>query len=241
MTGGTAPRAARVELWIARESLADDTDIAARFRALLSDEERARQERFAAETPRRLDLVTRGLQRTLLSRFEPAVAPAEWRFVRSDTGRPSLAPPFDATGLHFNLAHTPGLVAMAIARVPHIGVDVEAVDKKVRLDVARRFFSPPETDALFALPPGEQVARFLRLWTLKESYLKATGAGIAGGLGRMTFAIDAGAMSFECPDDPHASRWMFREFAVAGYLVAVACLDVSAMAPEVTLHEFHGD
>jgi 4'-phosphopantetheinyl transferase len=230
-----------VHVWLAGESLADEAETAARFRASMSADERTRHERFAAESPRRLDLVARGLQRGALSHYEPGVDPAAWRFVRSATGRPSLAPPFDSTGLHFNLAHARGLVVMAVGRVPTIGIDVEALDKRVRLEIANRYFSEREAAELFELPPAEQAARFLRLWTLKEAYVKATGTGIAGGLGRMTFGFDAtGAVTFERADDPRAGQWVFRELGFRGYLVALAFLDPAATAaPLVTLREFH--
>ncbi len=76
---------------------------------------------------------------------------------------------------------------LAVARGASLGIDVEIYDKNVPLAVARRFFSPVEAGALAALPADAQPRRFLRLWTLKEAYLKAIGTGLAGGLGGMTF------------------------------------------------------
>lgn len=236
MSRSAAPDAG-VQVWIARESIVDDPAIAARIAALLCDDERERQARFAAPTPRRLDLVARGLSRVVLSRLAPQVAPHDWRFIRSQTGRPSLAPPFDATGLHFNLAHTHGLVVMAAGHVPNIGIDVEAMDKRVRLDIARRYFSDAETAALFALPPQEQAARFLRLWTLKEAWLKATGQGVAGGLSRTAFEFDGETVLFRRAD-ADAGCWVFRELRPPGYLVAIAHPALSvAWAPFVTWRE----
>jgi 4'-phosphopantetheinyl transferase len=228
LSESAAPADAAVHVWIARESLADDPAVVARIATLLSPDERDRQARLTAATPRRLDLIARGLQRRMLSRLAPAVAPDQWRFVRGDTGRPSLAAPFDATGLHFNLAHTPGLVVMAAGRVPDIGIDVEGLDKRVNLDVARRYFSEAETEALLAMPPEQRPMRFLRLWTLKESYLKATGAGVAGGLARTSFEIDGDAVRLRRADDPHAPRWVFAERRPPGYLVALAYRALSA-------------
>lgn len=221
---------AGVQVWIARESLADDPVVAARIDALLGDDERERQSRFRVPAPRRLDLVTRGLQRIVLSRLEPGVSPADWRFVRSEMGRPSLAAPFDSTGLHFNLAHTRGLVVMAAGRVPQIGIDVEADDKRVNLEVAKRYFSTAEAAALFALPPEHRAQRFLRLWTLKESYLKATGHGVAGGLARTSFEL-GDPVTFQRDDEPDAGRWVFREYRPPGYLVALAYAALSVTSP----------
>lgn len=214
-----------VHVWLAFESLLDDPACAQRFAALMSVEERAREQRLLVESSRRLHVLARGLQREVLSSYLPGTTPRELRFL-SVAGRPELAPPFDASGLVFNLAHTCGLVVLAVARGAPLGIDVENYDQKVSLDVARRFFSPDEAEALEALPGVAQPRRFLRLWTLKESYLKAMGTGIAGGLGSMTFRIDdAGNFAFERAADVDASRWSFSQFDVgARHLLAVARL-----------------
>jgi 4'-phosphopantetheinyl transferase len=177
-----------VDVWIAHERQLDDPAVAARLVSLLAPDELERRDRMATESGQRQQLLARALQRAVLSRYVPRIAPRDWRFVRGESGRPSLAPPFDAEGLNFNLAHTRGLVVMAVGRVAHIGIDVEALDKRVPMPVARRYFSEREVAALDALAPEDQPRRFLRLWTLKEAYLKAVGEGLAGGLDSMTFA-----------------------------------------------------
>jgi 4'-phosphopantetheinyl transferase len=181
----------------------------------MSEDERARDQRFQVEPARRLHLLARGMQREVLSSYLPGTSPRELRFISGPAGRPALAPLFDASGLVFNLSHAKGLVVLAVARGALLGVDVELYDEKVRLEVARRFFSPAEADALEALPDDARPRRFLRLWTLKESYLKAVGTGIGGGLESVTFGIDdAGACVFEHAADRHAARWSFGQFDV---------------------------
>jgi 4'-phosphopantetheinyl transferase len=218
------PDADAVHVWVAFETLLDAPANAERFTALMSDDERSREQRLRVEPARRLHVLARGMQREVLSSYLPGTSARELRFVTGATGRPALAPPFDGSGLDFNLAHTPGLVVLAVALGAAVGIDVENQDKKVPLEVARRYFSQVEADALDALPAQAQPRRFLRLWTLKEAYLKATGAGIARGLGSMTFRIDdAGACTFERAADADASRWSFSQFEVgARHIVAIA-------------------
>jgi 4'-phosphopantetheinyl transferase len=234
---------ADVDVWIAPESLLDDAGRARRLESLLTPDELERRDRMAMESGRRQQLLTRALQREVLSHHAPRVAPRDWRFLRSEAGRPSLAPPFDATGLHFNIAHTKGLVAMVVARSPHVGIDVEALDKRVPLPVARRYFSAREIDALFALPQEQQPQRFLRLWTLKEAYLKAVGEGLSGGLDRMTFTLDeSGGIAFERADDPRAGHWFFQEFTPPGFRVALAYLAADGdHRPRVQLRAYSAD
>ena len=169
-----------VHVWLAFETLLDDPANARRFSALMSDDEREREQRFLVEPARRLHVLARGLQREVLSSYLPGTTPRELRFISGATGRPALAPPFDASGLVFNLAHTRGLVVLAVTRGAALGIDTEIYEEKVPLAVARRFFSPVEADALEALPGDAQPRRFLRLWTLKESYLKAEGTRARG-------------------------------------------------------------
>jgi 4'-phosphopantetheinyl transferase len=231
-----------VDVWIAHEGLLDDPAVTARLASLLAPDELERRNRMATESGRRQQLLARALQREVLSRYVPRIAPRDWCFVRSESGRPSLAPPFDADGLNFNLAHTPGLVAMAVGRVANIGIDVEALDKPVPMPVARRYFSEREVAELQALAPGDQPRRFLRLWTLKEAYLKAVGEGLAGGLDSMSFTFDDPAgIGFERASDPQARRWTFREFTPRGYQLALAFLDLAADAPRADLHEYFAE
>ena len=213
-----------VALWCARPAQLDDPAIVDHYTDLMSDEERERGARMLLEGARQLHLLARALQRLALASYLPGVAPRELRFVRSGAGRPSLAAPFDAGGLDFNLAHSRGLVVLAVARGLEFGIDVERYDKNVPLAAARRYFSRDEVAALEALPRDAQPRRFLRLWTLKEAYLKAIGSGITGGLGSMTFRLDNRGVSFERAADPDASRWWFGQFSAgAEHLLAIAC------------------
>ena len=214
-----------VHVWLAFETLLDDPACAQRFTALMSADERERGQRLRLEPARRLHVLARGLQREVLSSYLPGTTPGELRFVSGASGRPALAPPFDAEGLVFNLAHTRGLAVLAGARGGQLGIDGEIYDTKAPLAVARRYFSPGEAEALEGLPADARPRRFLRLWTLKESYLKAVGTGIVGGLESMTFRIDdAGACKFERADDPQASRWSFSQVEVGEHVLALARL-----------------
>jgi 4'-phosphopantetheinyl transferase len=233
-----------IDVWFARDAQLRDPETLRRFEAMLAPEERARAAGMHFPEDRHQQLVARGMMRTLLSRYVPGVAPAEWRFERNEHGKPRIAlgAPPAAQGLAFNLAHTTGLVVLAVARNREIGVDVEYSAKRAPLKVAQRHFSAQEVAALNALPPGQQALRFQRLWTLKESYLKAIGTGVVGGLGTMTFHFETDGVRFERAADPEAASWNFREIAVPdGYLVALAWLDRAGAAPgAVTLREFTG-
>jgi 4'-phosphopantetheinyl transferase len=92
--------------------------------------------------------------------------------------------------LGVNLSHTPGLVAVALARDAEVGVDVEWTARPGRtVELAHRWFASSELAALTALPEADQRTRFFELWTLKEAYIKARGLGLRVPLGSFAFAF----------------------------------------------------
>jgi 4'-phosphopantetheinyl transferase len=200
-------------LWIARPGDIRDPDLLLGYDALLTADEREKVARYRFEKDRHTSLVTRALVRTVLSRYAE-VQPADWRFVANQYGRPEVSEPSEERSLRFNLSHTRGLVVCLVSRGRDVGVDVEDRTRDGHLlDVADRFFSPFEVKALRALPPEEQMDRFFLYWTLKESYIKARGMGLAISLSAFSFDLDSpknGIRIFFEPtfaDDP--GRWRF--------------------------------
>ena len=116
-------------------------------------------------------------------------------------------------GLTFNLSHTDKLIVMAVGLDGDIGVDAEFIGhERPVLDVAHRYFSPSELEALFALPKTEQRSRFYDLWTLKEAYIKACGMGLAIGLDHFSFDFFEGApITIECVPErgEQPALWQF--------------------------------
>ncbi len=77
--------------------------------------------------------------------------------------------------LYMNLSHCKGLAVAAVGRIP-LGVDAET-PRPVRAHLLPRICTPEECDAVLNADDPEFL--FSRLWTLKESYAKFTGEGIA--------------------------------------------------------------
>lgn len=83
----------------------------------------------------------------------------------------------DHPHIFFNLSHS-GTIAMAAFGSRELGCDVEQI-KKADYKVAARFFAEGEQQYLERIScPEEKNTAFYRLWTLKESLIKATGDGI---------------------------------------------------------------
>lgn len=153
----------------------------------LSPDEIARAHRFRFDADRDRYVLGRGLTRTLLSRYA-ATPPGRIRFAAGDHGRPFLADADRGPGLDFNLSHTDGLVAVAIARGLRIGVDVESMDTAPPDPLSwRNVLSEAERRALGQEPEGGRGRSFLEIWTLKEAYVKARGEGHAIPVGKVSF------------------------------------------------------
>jgi 4'-phosphopantetheinyl transferase len=85
---------------------------------------------------------------------------------------------------------------VALARGPTIGVDVEQIVDVDVDELARSAFTRDEAAELAALPDGDRAAAFHRLWTRKESIVKALGIGITDDFAQVS-AHTAGASLHE--------------------------------------------
>jgi 4'-phosphopantetheinyl transferase len=206
------PPAGEVHVWCTWLDGLEDASLFASYAELMTAGERARNARYMFERSRREHLVGRALVRTTLSRYAD-VDPRAWVFREGERGRPEIDGPAGAPPLRFNLSHTTGLVALAVATGRDVGVDVEdAARDRTTVEIADRFFSPREVADLRALPAEAQRDRFFTYWTLKEAYIKARGLGLAIPLHHFSFLLSPSApvgIAFapELDDDP--ASWQF--------------------------------
>jgi 4'-phosphopantetheinyl transferase len=207
------------EVLVALRSTQDMDEAAARAEAgCLDAEEHAQAARLRFAEDRRDHLAAHALLRRTLSALAPC-DPATWVFAHGPGGKPHLA-----TGgpLVFNLSHTRGWVACAVARGGAVGVDVERVrDAPDLAALALAYFSPLECDALQACAPADRAAHFAGLWTLKESCAKGLGTGIGMGLPDVSFQFPARAG----PMTAHGAAavgWQYALCELPGAQLAVA-------------------
>jgi 4'-phosphopantetheinyl transferase len=203
----------RVHLFYCLPGQVTDTALLDRYRSLLTDEEAQRMSRFYFAGHRHQFLLTRALVRYCLSLFHP-VEPGEWRFSTNRYGKPLVSHPEAGAGVSFNLSHASGMIVCAVAHGVDIGVDVEDTERTTQaaFDSLASYFSEREINDLAALPQDLQKQRFFDYWTLKESYIKARGMGLALPLGQFSFHFDGGKLDefrvrAELGDD--ARNWRF--------------------------------
>jgi 4'-phosphopantetheinyl transferase len=142
----------------------------------LVDEEVARAARARPGRGEKFTAV-RGTLRLALAR-ELGIAPREVPIVYGEHGKPALDPALKSD-VRFNVSHTGGLAAIALARGREVGVDVELHRPRRRLDLlARAALTPGELARFTRLPQPERLAAFLDAWSAKEAYSKLRGRGL---------------------------------------------------------------
>jgi 4'-phosphopantetheinyl transferase len=202
---------------------------------LLSDDERQRLERLHFARDRVVFLATRTLVRRVLSRYG-SLEPAAWRFAVNAHGRPEIAN-LDSP-IRFNLSNTHRLVVCVLTCYADIGVDVEQLGDAPPLEVVEHFFAPKEVAALRALPERERTRRFFDYWTLKESYIKARGLGMAIPLDRFAFILDercAPRIEIDAELGDAADQWRFMQVRPTPEHLVAVCVRSTAGPPVTRL------
>lgn len=144
----------------------------------------------------------------------------------TESGKPYLV---NEPMLHFNLSHSGEWAVCAISDQP-VGVDIERCIEG-RAQIAERFFHKEEVRYLRLLAGREQDQGFCRLWTLKESFVKATGRGLALPLRSFCVSVrHTTPVLVEGASEP--CSMFFIPFAAApNYCLAVTSLAAQAAPP----------
>ena len=129
---------------------------------------------------------------------------------------------------HFSLSHSGDMALCAVSAAP-VGCDIEEIGK-YNAPLARRFFHPREQRWLSSLPEDERAAAFYRLWTCKESFIKAIGLGLSQPLD--SFAVLPGdTVTLTQTADPRP--WQVKSFREGEYFCALCGLEAMDAVPPV--------
>jgi len=176
--------------------------------SIVSDDERARADRFHAPQDSERFLAGRAILRIILGRYA-GESPESLRFRYGVYGKPALFREEAASPLRFNVSHSGPMAVYAVALQHEIGVDVEHIQEDVaRQQVAEYFFARREAATLRSLPRALQTRAFYACWTRKEAYVKARGAGLVLPLDQFEVSVDPDepAALLRVAEDPRAPR-----------------------------------
>ncbi len=160
-----------------------DTHWVTAWSQVLDADELARADRFRRSEDRICYIAAHALLRTALG-AATGRPPASLVFGRGSFGKPFLPA---APALHFSLTHTDRLTAVALHTSP-VGCDAEPADRSVE-EATFSIMSEEERAWLLGLPTAVARQRaFIRLWVIKEAYVKALGLGLS--LDPASYAFD---------------------------------------------------
>ena len=179
--------------------------------------------------------VSNAFLRHVLSQYTNT-RPEALQISRTDRGKPYL----EESPIKFNLSHADGLVGVAVS-ASDVGIDLEMQSRRLRnhgneVKLARRYFSEAETASIERETDSEaRRSLFIRLWTLKEAYVKAVGRGIGAppGLSSFTLSLDDEGIEFRPGvDEPgrHGS-WRFGLLEPVDGSLAAVCVKGSDDRP----------
>jgi 4'-phosphopantetheinyl transferase len=187
----------------------------------LTPEEQERASRFFFSQDRDHFVKGRATLRSILGKFLRA-APEEVPLRRGKYGKLHLDAQEELPLLHFNLAHSHGLILYAFSFNSELGIDLEKIraDRTLVASVSE-FFAPAERGLIDQRLQCGQFDLFYRCWVMKEAYTKARGEGLQVPLN-----------SFELPPAWPDSEWanplQFEGWAIApfhpapGYIAALS-------------------
>ena len=120
----------------------------------------------------------------------------------------------------FNVSHSGDYVTILTGK-KSLGIDIEQV-KDIDMSISRRFFTEEENCYIFSQKSKDmQVKAFYKVWTLKESYIKALGKGLN---------IPLNSFSFEIKDtiklsSPPNSKFSFKTSYVDNHTLSISYLE----------------
>jgi len=171
---GATARAGKIHVWRAAVPAA----LTPALEAVVSEPELRYARQMTADTSMRQFTAAQAALRSALSRYL-GDSPATIEFRRGEHGKPFLVERY-ASDIQFNLTHSHDLAIAAVTAGNEIGVDLEKVRARPAAErLAKRFYATEERAALDEAPVELKERLFFRLWTRKESHLKATGTGLS--------------------------------------------------------------
>jgi hypothetical protein len=135
----------------------------------LSEDERARARRFVFEQDRFRFIARRGLLRAILSRYLHT-APCALEVRYGPYGKPAISSGAGGSLPRFGVSHADGTALYAVTAGREVGVDLERIHSDFPSeDIAERFLSPGEVQALRAVNAARRPIAFLQLPDAKRS------------------------------------------------------------------------
>lgn len=143
------------------------------FTETISEYRLKKAKNYKNEDDRKLSILSSLLLDKALKKHD--LSERDMKYTFNAYGKPYFA---NAEDLHFSISHS-GEYAMVVLSDKEIGCDIQQI-KDINLSIADRFFTAEERKYV------KCTEDFFRIWTLKESFIKTVGKGLAMPLNSFT-------------------------------------------------------
>ena len=164
-----------IDLWF--EVLAITDEEYRYYWSILDKNEQNKALRFVRTRDSRGYVASQGKLRLILAGYLD-MPPEKIPFITHSYGKPFVACG-NSCGIRFNLTHSGDYMAVGVGYDYEIGIDIEVwLDRVDYHGIMALCFSEEETRFWSDLPKERQKEFFYKLWTRKESFVKAVGLGL---------------------------------------------------------------
>lgn len=216
----------RVEaLVIFHIDLRADDDSLQQAKKWLHTNELQRFEQFQIFEPKREFALCRSALRNLLC-YLHNIDNCQLSIVTDEHGKPYALVNGNPITTHFSVSHSGNHGLIGVAEGFRVGIDVE-IDSENRdyLGIAKKVFGSNEFAEMQSLDQEEHKDYFLRIWTFKESIVKAIGTGLKTNPGEFEIPMDLRHGSqkgmIEFPKDS-GIQWILEDLSTTQYAAAMA-------------------
>jgi 4'-phosphopantetheinyl transferase len=134
---------------------------------------------------------------------------------------------------NFNISHSKDWVVCAISS-SIVGIDIEFMDKNLDVNIFNNHLSEDEFYSL--KEKGFKSEEFYKLWTLKESYVKAVGKGLY--IPFQSFSIIEGFNQIKVQSESKEESFYFKNYSsIEGYTISV-CSKTNSNPNNITYFSF---
>ena len=186
-----------LHVWFLSTKKFSQCDVLGFYDTVLNLQEKKRANRLLVEESKKQFVVSRYFLRSVLSRYL-GCSPRTVSLGFGKHRKPIILNQPSAKKIFFNLSHSGNKCALVIGKQEALGIDLEGSEKVRRFNLlSKRYFSASEYESIVELGSREKRERFYQLWTLKESYAKATGNSLPVSLGKTKFSFEGERIKFE--------------------------------------------
>jgi 4'-phosphopantetheinyl transferase len=202
------------EIHVIRIRISQNLDWILSKKDLLSQNETEKSERFAREQDK-YSFLASSVMKKILCGYYLGREPESVDFELNEFNKPKIR---NQENIHFNSSHSGDWLVFAFSGNP-CGIDVERINPGFDYPtILEMSFHPDEID--FIQKSKEPINQFFKIWTIKESILKAEGTGLMDNLNELNTLQDFSKL----PTGIEA--WQTKSFLIGGDYWCSICFEI---------------